>query len=160
MSDQAPSFKGRKASSPRASRAAAGASRKSGTRCETKLSSLLWRAGARYRRNVDDLPGKPDIVFPGARLVIFCDGDFWHGKDWQARRKRLAVGSNPGYWIAKIERNMARDREHTTHLEAQGWKVLRYWESEIHRNADTLVQEVLRELRALDKRSLEGVRKA
>lgn len=108
-----------------------------------RLRSALWRAGARFRKNVSDLPGKPDIAFPGRRLAVFCDGDFWHGKDWTERRPKLARGTNSAYWIAKIERNMERDREHTRQLEEAGWRVLRVWESEIHREIDRVLQRIL-----------------
>jgi DNA mismatch endonuclease, patch repair protein len=151
LAGKAPSFKGRKPASPRASKAALGASRKTDSRCEVRFRSLLWRAGARFRKNVPHLPGKPDIVFAGSRLVVFCDGDFWHGRDWEARRRKLARGANPGYWIPKIERNIARDSEDTAQLEALGWRVLRFWESDIHRDAEALTREVLQQL-GVDKR--------
>jgi len=92
--------------SANASAAARGASRKSDTRPEVLLRQALWSAGLRCRKNVVDLPGKPDLVFKGARVVVFCDGDFWHGKEWADRRKKLLAGTNPGYWVAKIKRNM------------------------------------------------------
>lgn len=78
---ESPSYKGLVPSSEAASAAARASSRKTDTRCEVKIRSLLWRAGARFRKNVKTLPGKPDIVFPAAHLAIFCDGDFWHGKE-------------------------------------------------------------------------------
>jgi DNA mismatch endonuclease (patch repair protein) len=90
VAPRAPSYKGLEPASAAASAAARGSSRKADTRCEVKVRSLLWRAGARFRKNVTTLPGKPDIVFPGPRLAVFCDGDFWHGKDWDERRRRLA----------------------------------------------------------------------
>jgi len=89
------------------------------------------------------MPGKPDLVFSKARLIVFCDGDFWHGKDWQKRRAKLEQGANPGYWVAKIQRNIERDTENTEALEAAGWTVLRFWESEIKRNTQTVTQAIL-----------------
>ena len=138
-----PSYAGRRPASARASAAARGSSRKSDTRCEVRLRSALWRAGARFRKNVANLPGKPDIVFPGRRLAVFCDGDFWHGKDWNKRLAKLADGANSAYWVAKIERNMERDREHTRRLEQAGWRVFRVWESEIHRETDAILRRIL-----------------
>jgi DNA mismatch endonuclease (patch repair protein) len=113
-----------------------------------KLRSALWRAGVRFRKNVASLPGKPDIVFPTHRLVVFCDGDFWHGKDWKERLPKLASGTNSAYWVAKIERNMERDREHTRRLGEAGWRVLRVWESEIHRQTDAVLERILHLLSA------------
>lgn len=153
------SFHGRRPASERASAAARGASRKADTRCEVRLRSLLWRAGARFRKNVAELPGKPDVVFPRQRLAVFCDGDFWHGRDWERRRRRLAAGHNGDYWIAKIERNMERDRTNARRLEADGWTVLRLWEKEILDRPASVVDRVLRTLR-LDSAAAHGVKEA
>jgi len=126
-----PRFTGLRASSTRARAAARGASKKSGTRPERLLRQAIWRAGRRYRKNVAYLPGKPDVVFTRARLAVFCDGDFWHGNNWPERKRKLEGGHNAAYWIAKIERNVERDRENDARLAATGWRVLRFWESEI-----------------------------
>lgn len=138
------SYKGRKPASAKASAAARGSSKKADTACEQVLRSFLWEAGFRYRKNVSSLPGHPDVVFPKARVAIFCDGDFWHGRDWEARSQKLKAGSNAEYWLAKIQRNMERDRETTARLEDMGWRVLRFWESEIKAG----VQEVVQKIRA------------
>lgn len=142
MSQKSPSFKGLSPSSPRASAAAKGSSRKAGTAHEVLLRRELWQQGLRYRKNVADLPGKPDIVFLGAKVAVFCDGDYWHGKDWEARKAKLATGSNPEYWIKKIERNMERDRQNVVALEAEGWAVIRLWESEIKKDSRGAVNRV------------------
>ena len=128
---RSPSFKALKSSSARASRALSGSSRKSDTKCEVALRSALWRLGLRFRKNVSLLPGKPDIVFPGARVVVFCDGDFWHGRSWRSRRRKLEAGSNADYWVSKIGANMARDRRYDRQLTALGWCVIRVWEGDI-----------------------------
>jgi DNA mismatch endonuclease, patch repair protein len=156
----APSYKGRRPASERASRAARGASRKTDTRCEVKLRSLLWRAGARFRKDVTALPGRPDIVFARACLVVFCDGDFWHGKDWSSRRRKLASGTNAPYWIAKIEANIARDRRHEAALRDSGWTVLRFWESAIHTSPEAVARDILSRLERLDSGVRTGVKKA
>jgi DNA mismatch endonuclease, patch repair protein len=88
-------------------------------------AALYGGRGFRYRKNRTGLPGAPDIVFPGARLIVFVDGDFWHGKNWKTRKAKLAQGHNANYWIRKIERNVARDREQSRELRASGWLVLR-----------------------------------
>lgn len=141
-----PSFRGRRSSSERASRAAAG-NKKENTRCEVVLRSHLWSQGIRFRKNVGDLPGKPDIVFPGSRLVVFCDGDFWHGRDWKKRRKRLEEGANARYWVAKIERNRGRDKEQEAELRGMGWNVLRLWETDIIQDPEAAARKIIRRLK-------------
>src|SRR5438552_1744468 len=105
-----PSYVGLQPASLRASRAARAASDKRDTRCEIILRQALWRMGLRYRTNVVELPGRPDIVFPGARVAVFCDGDFWHGRALRRRLRKLARGHNAPYWAAKIRSNVLRDR--------------------------------------------------
>jgi DNA mismatch endonuclease, patch repair protein len=131
-----------KPSSARASAAARGSSRKADTKPELLLRRALWREGFRYRKNRIDLPGAPDIVFPGPRLIVFVDGDFWHGKNWKTRKAKLSQGHNADYWIRKIERNMARDGERNRELRTAGWLVLRVWESEVHSNIDEVVRRI------------------
>lgn len=77
--------------------------------------------------------GRPDFVFRFARLVVFVDGDFWHGRRFQERRQRLQRGHNASYWIAKIASNKARDRRVTATLRREGWLVIRLWESDVRR---------------------------
>ena len=100
---------------------------------ELALRRELWRLGLRYRKNVKTLAGKPDIVFPQARVVVFCDGDFWHGRHWQILRKKLRKGTNADYWTAKIASNIQRDRRNTALLKKSGWRVIRLWETEIRK---------------------------
>src|SRR4051812_33021234 len=93
------SYVGLRAASPRSSKAARGASKKRDTRCEVALRRSVFRLGLRYAVSASDLPGKPDLAFRSARVVVFCDGDFWHGKDLEARLARLANGHNAPYWV-------------------------------------------------------------
>jgi len=132
-----------KPASQRASGAARGSSKKSGTRCELLLRRALWKRGLRYRLNVPGLAGRPDIVFLGARVVVFCDGDFWHGRDWQERCDKLAVGHNAAYWLKKIGGNIERDLRATAALEETGWTVLRFWETDIVKDVEGVVQKVV-----------------
>jgi DNA mismatch endonuclease Vsr len=81
-------------------------------------------------------------VFPKRRIVVFCDGDFWHGRDWNERKRKLQRGSNGSYWIAKIESNMLRDRRTTAALTDAGWLVLRFWESDITAELARIVETV------------------
>jgi len=104
------------------------------TKAEVLLRKELWRRGLRYRLHVSDLPGKPDIVFRRVRVVVFCDGDFWHGRRWHSRREKLARGANAPYWTAKIAANVARDRRNTRLLRAAGWTVVRLWETDVLRD--------------------------
>lgn len=88
------------------------------------------------------LPGRPDIVIVRARVVIFCDGDFWHGRDLRARIRRLARGHNAPYWVAKIRGNVVRDRAHDASLRRDGWLVLRYWETDIQADAEAIAKRI------------------
>ena len=143
----APRFARLRPASPKASRIAASVSNKRGSTCELKLGSSLRKLGLRFRTNVSSLPGCPDLVFDGVLLVVFVDGDFWHGRDWPALHARLEKRANPGYWIPKIARNIERDAEQTAALENAGWRVLRFWETDVLRDplaAATAVETVVR----------------
>lgn len=100
-----------------------------GTGPEIVVREALWALGARYRLNAKHLPGKPDIVLAGRRLVVFVHGCFWHGHDC-ARGARVPK-ANRDYWIAKVARNRARDIESRGRLEAAGWRVETVWECEL-----------------------------
>lgn len=142
-----PSFRGLRAASDRASTAARGASAKINTRCEIVLRRELWRRGLRYRLHCADLPGRPDIVFRQQRLAVFCDGDFWHGRELERRLAKLSRGHNSAYWVAKVQRNVERDRRQTQSLEQNGWVVLRLWESDILRQPCRVADQVVALLR-------------
>ena len=82
------------------------------TSIEVKLRKALWEKGYRYRKNYKQLPGTPDIALTKYRIAIFCDSEFFHGKDWEVLLKpRLEKGVNSEFWIKKITRNMNRDDE-------------------------------------------------
>ena len=89
----------------------------------------LWSRGLRYRKNVKTVCGKPDIAFISKKVAVFCDSEFWHGHNWEERKKDFK--SNQEFWIPKIERNMERDKEVTEALESDGWTVLRFWGNDI-----------------------------
>lgn len=80
---------------------------------------------------------------PEARLAVFCDGDFWHGRDLRARMLKLGRGHNAEYWIAKIQANVRRDRGYDRVLRSEGWKVLRLWEGEITKDPEAAALRVL-----------------
>ncbi len=104
--------------------------------------------GFRYRKNVAELPGKPDIVFRIARVAIFCDGDFWHGRNWDQRRQQLISGFNASYWVKKIEANILRDRIQEKKLSELGWTVIRVWESDVLRNTEGMAKQVATVMKA------------
>lgn len=99
---------------------------------EITLRKELWRRGLRYRKNVRTITGKPDIVFKGKKVAVFCDSEFWHGYDWEHRN--LEIKSRREFWVPKIERNIKRDREVSEKLEADGWIVLRFWGRQIKKD--------------------------
>jgi DNA mismatch endonuclease (patch repair protein) len=138
----APSYIGLRSASSAATRAARGSSKKRDTKPELKLRRALWARGLRYRVDVRDLPGRPDIVFVRARVVCFVDGDYWHGRDLDDRIARLALGHNAPYWMAKIRANVERDRRHDAALAEAGWTVVRLWETDVLRNPGQAVQQV------------------
>ena len=108
------------------------------TRPEIELRKALWHQGLRFRVNFKELPGKPDIVFTKAKVVVFCDGDYWHGHNWALRGLKDLNEELAGYsefWANKIKRNILRDQEVNRLLTEMGWRVVRIWESEIKSNA-------------------------
>ena len=100
---------------------------------EVLLRKELWSRGLRYRKNVNRIYGKPDIVFMGKKIAVFCDSEFWHGYNWEERKNDFK--SHQEFWIPKIERNIERDAEVTAKLESEGWTVIRFWGREIQKNA-------------------------
>lgn len=116
----------------------------SGSDIECLLRAELWRRGLRYRKNVVKVFGKPDIVFVGLKIAVFCDSEFWHGYDWEHRKEDIK--SRREFWIPKIERNIQRDIEVTEVLEKDGWTVLRFWGKEIKNDtvgcADIVEQKI------------------
>ena len=102
------------------------------SKIEVLLRKELWFRGIRYRKNVNRIYGKPDIVFIGKKIAVFCDSEFWHGYNWEERKKDFK--SHQEFWIPKIERNMERDAEVTAKLESEGWTVIRFWGNEIKKN--------------------------
>lgn len=101
---------------------------------EELLRKELWHRGLRYRKNVKTIIGKPDIVFPNAKVAVFCDGEFWHGFNWEERKAQIK--SNQDYWIPKIEKNRERDKRVNDELSKDGWIVIRFWEKQIKDNVN------------------------
>lgn len=109
---------------------------------EVLLRKALWKKGIRYRKNYATLPGKPDIALTKYKIAIFCDGEFFHGKDWDVLRVKLLKSDNGNFWIEKIERNMKRDDEVNKALLFLGWTVLRFWGTDIKKYTDECIRAV------------------
>lgn len=112
------------------------------TAIELKLRKALWEKGYRYRKNYKNLPGKPDIVLTKYKIVIFCDGEFFHGKDWEVLRPKLKNSNNGDFWIEKISRNIERDNEVDKELLFLGWTVIRFWGDEIKKDIDGCIRVI------------------
>lgn len=112
------------------------------TKIEVKLRKALWNKGYRYRKNYDRLPGKPDIVLTKYKIAIFCDGEFFHGKDWEVLKPRLEKSNNSEFWIKKISRNRERDEEINKRLLYEGWTVIRFWGEDILKRTDECVKVI------------------
>ena len=119
------------------------------TRPEIILRQALWHSNLRYRINFKKLPGKPDIVFTKKKVVVFCDGDFWHGHNWAIRGLSSLEEELSGYsdfWQKKIMKNIERDKKNNADLEALGWTVVRIWESDIKKDLNKCVELILNKL--------------
>jgi DNA mismatch endonuclease (patch repair protein) len=115
-------------------------------RTESELRRSLHRLGLRYRKYSAGLIGRPDIVFPAEKVAVFVDGDYWHGRmvreggiealqSYYTRKQQT-------YWVGKLSRNVARDDRVTAELQALGWKVLRFWESDIKKDVASAARRV------------------
>lgn len=119
------------------------------TKIELLLRKELWSRGIRYRKNVTDIIGRPDIAFIGKKIAVFCDSEFWHGHDWENRKHDFKT--NKDKWIVKIERNMERDKEVNSILKEQGWTVLRFWGNDIKKDVSVCADIIESELAKKDK---------
>ncbi len=104
---------------------------------ERAVRAALFAAGYRYRLHRKDLAGSPDIVLPRHRLAVFVHGCFWHGHECPKGRRPT---SNVDFWNPKLDRNMARDRNNRTRLEAVGWKVVVVWECDVPQGIAALLE--------------------
>lgn len=107
------------------------------TKIEIKLRSALHRTGLRFRKNVRNLPGKPDIVFTKAKVAVFIDGNFWHGHNFPKLKKRLTP-----FWTNKISNNIKRDKKNYKLLTDSGWTVLRFWEEQTWGQMERVVKKI------------------
>lgn len=114
--------------------------RSKNTSIELLLGKAMWAIGLRYRKHDTTVFGKPDFVFKGKKVAIFCDSEFWHGK--YLMEEKYIPKTNADYWIPKLERNIKRDKQVNTELELQGWRVVRFWEKDIRANPEECAQKV------------------
>lgn len=113
------------------------------TKIEVSLRKALWHKGYRYRKNYKNLPGKPDIALTKYKIAVFCDSEFFHGKDWEeSLLPQIRRGSNSEFWEKKITANMDRDSEVNRKLESMGWIVIRFWGKDIKKNLDVCVKTI------------------
>jgi DNA mismatch endonuclease (patch repair protein) len=120
------------------------------TQPEIAVRKRLWALGYRYRVHAKVF-GRPDVVFTTVRVALFIDGDFWHGnpEEWRRRGKATMAEMFPTrttWWVAKIKRNIARDREVDRRLRDEGWLVLRIWESSIAANFDAVIRAIAQQV--------------
>jgi len=108
------------------------------SRLEDRISRRLWQMGLRYRRNVKDLVGKPDIAIKKYKAVVFVDSCFWHS----CPDHRVMPKSNGEFWRRKLEANKKRDTEVNLYYESLGWNVLRLWEHEFKEDFETAVAKI------------------
>jgi DNA mismatch endonuclease (patch repair protein) len=112
---------------------------------EIILRKLLWNSGYRYRLNVKKLPGKPDIVLNKYKTVIFVDGEFWHGFQWEKKKEKIKA--NRDYWIPKIENTIERDKQNNKLLKEMGFTVLRFWEQDINKNIEDVFSKIIKTIK-------------
>jgi len=112
--------------------------RRGNTGPELVVRRLLHARGLRFRIHVKELPGCPDVVFVSAKVIVFIDGDFWHGWRFEQWRAKLAL-----YWEGKISRNRERDQCNFRKLRRCGWAVLRVWEHQIERDPERCAERIV-----------------
>ena len=118
------------------------------TKPELAFRKALWHAGYRYRIDYKKLIGKPDIVLKKYKTVVFIDGEYWHGHNWEERKPKIKT--NRGFWIPKIERNIQRDQEVNQKLQEIGYTVFRFWEGQVKKDLDHCLQQLIIHLRSVD----------
>lgn len=109
-----------------------------GTSIELLLARRMWAEGIRYRKNTASVIGRPDFTIKKYKIAIFCDSEFFHGKDWETQKERIK--SNREYWIPKIENNMLRDSKVNYELGMQGWTVIRFWGKDIKNDMEGCIK--------------------
>lgn len=117
--------------------------RSTNTKLEEKITKELWKKGIRFRKNVKDMFGKPDIAIKKYKVVIFLDSCFWHGCELHGNMPK----TNPEYWEKKLKRNKERDIEVTDYYQNRGWHILRIWQHEVKENFDYVINKIIEFIR-------------
>jgi DNA mismatch endonuclease (patch repair protein) len=117
--------------------------RSTNTKIEIKVRSVLHKKGFRFRKNVNEIIGKPDIVLPKYNIVIFIDSCFWHCCPYHGN----IPTSNKSYWIPKLRRNKERAKEVNSKLKNEGWKVIRIWEHQINSNFNKTITRIEQQIK-------------
>lgn len=112
---------------------------------EVRVRSELHRRGLRFRKHVKDLPGKPDVVFPRAKVAVFIDGDFWHGYRFSSWEHKVS-----DFWRKKISKNRERDGRDHQMLREMGWKVVRLWQHELEKDLEASIDRVVSTVRGAE----------
>jgi len=130
--------------------------RSTDTKPEIFFRKALWKWSIRYRKNVNDLFGKPDIAIKKYKLVIFIDGDYWHGNDWKVRRfssQEKLLASYSDFWQKKIRRNIERDKEVNAYYRSNGWNILRFWATDINKDLNKCITKTIKTVNRLKNKS-------
>jgi DNA mismatch endonuclease (patch repair protein) len=114
------------------------------TKIEELLAKALRKKGLRYRRDNNKIFGKPDFTFRRLKIAIFCDSEFFHGKDWELNKHRIKT--NPEFWQKKIDGNILRDKFVNETLLKNGWKVIRFWGDDIKKKIDFCTEAIIQEI--------------
>jgi len=128
--------------------------RSSETKPEIFFRKALWKWGIRYRKNVRSLFGTPDIAIKKYKIVIFIDGDFWHGNDWKKKNfssQEELLSSYSDFWQNKIRHNIARDKKVTRYYKKIGWTILRFWTSETEKNLNKCIIKTVKKIDKMKK---------
>lgn len=112
-----------------------------GSEIETLLAKNLWKVDFRYRKNYTKVFGKPDFAMPKYKIAVFCDSEFWHGKDWE--KAKHEIKSNKDFWYKKISANIERDKLVNKTLKEEGWTVFRFWGKDIKKDPSACVNMIL-----------------
>ncbi|MFA5287437.1 MAG: very short patch repair endonuclease [Candidatus Omnitrophota bacterium] len=112
---------------------------------EILLQKALRKEKIKFKNNCVAIIGKPDIALIDKKIVVFVDGEFWHGYQWKQKKKKIK--NNRGYWIPKIERNIARDKRNNRQLRKAGWKIIRFWQQQIIKDLPKCMQKIKKSLK-------------
>lgn len=123
------------------------------TKIEILLGKSMWGKGLRYRKNDNSVIGKPDFTLKQKKIAIFCDSEFWHGKNWS--KGKYKIKSNRKYWFAKIEKNIKRDKKINRELRKAGWVVIRFWAKEIEKKSSWCIDKILENVYQRTEKSIK-----